>query len=83
MIYDSRGENPELVKKGIPCRSVIIEGQISLDDVKEIDTKEFGRIKWQKLKMDVGEIGNWKCLNKICNWSTPWFEQYPNLILDD
>ena len=83
MIYDSRGETPELVKKGIPCRSVIIEGQISLDDVKEVDTKRSGKAKVQMLKLDVGEIGNWKCLNKVCDWSTPWFEKYPNLVADD
>ncbi len=39
VISDSRREKPELVKKGILCRSVIIEGKISLADVKEIDTK--------------------------------------------
>ena len=85
MIYDSRADNPELVKKGIPCRSVIIEGQISLADVKEVDTKESGKAKVQMLKLDVGEIGNWKCLKyvKKCGWSTPWFEEYPSLVSDD
>jgi len=82
VISDSRREKPELVKKGILCRSVIIEGKISLADVKEIDTKEWGRVKTQMLKMDVGEIGNWKCPRKTCDWPTPWFERYPNLIAD-
>ncbi len=82
IIFDSRREKPELVEKGIPCRSVIIEGQISLVDVKEVETKEFGKIKTQMLKLDVGEIGNWKCLRKTCDWPTPWFERYPDLVAD-
>jgi len=83
VIYDSRREKPELVKKGIPCRSVILEGQISLADVKEVDTKRSGKAKVQMLKLDVEEISNWKCLNKACDWPTQWFEKYPNLVAAD
>jgi len=83
IIYDSRAETPELVKKGIPCRSVIIEGQISLADVKEVNTKKSGKAKVQMLKLDVGEIGNWKCPAKTCDWLTPWFTKYPSLVADD
>ena len=81
IIYDSRGETPELVKKGIPCRSVIIEGQISLY-VKEVDKKESGKVKVQMLRLDVGEIGNWKCIRKTCDWPDAWFERYPDLIAE-
>ena len=28
-IYESRREQPEMVKKGVPCRSVLIEGKIT------------------------------------------------------
>ena len=83
VIYDSRREKPELVEKGIPCRSVIIEGQISLADVKEMDTEEAGKVKVQMLKLDVGEIGNWKCPAKVCDWQQAWFEKYPNLVAGD
>ena len=80
VISDSRREKPELFKQGIPCRSVIIEGQISLADVKEVDIKEFGKAQVQMLKLDIGEIGNWKCPRKTCDWPTPWFERYPDLV---
>ena len=84
VIYDSRREKPELVSKGIPCRSVIIEGQIKLADVKELDTKEYGKVKVQMLKLDVGKIGNWKCpRSKSCDWQISWFTKYPNLVADD
>jgi len=82
MISDSRREKPELVKKGIRCRSVLIEGQISLADVKEMDTKELGKVKVQMLRLDIGEIGNWKCPGTSCDWPTPWFERYSNLVAD-
>ena len=83
VISDSRREKPELVKQGIPCRSVILEGKISLADVKEVDTKEFGKVKVQILKLDVEEIGNWKCTAKKCGWLTPWFTKYPSLVAED
>lgn len=82
IIFDSRREKPEIVKKGILCRSVLIEGQISLADVKEIDTKEFGKVKVQRLKLDVGKIGNWKCPAKTYDWQWSWFERFPSLVED-
>ena len=82
VLSDSRREKPELVKKGIPCRSVILEGKVSLAGVKEMDTKEFGKVKVQMLKLDVEEISNWKCPAKTCDWPTPWFEKYSNLLED-
>jgi len=82
VIHDSRRDRPELVKKGILCRSVIIEGQISLADVKEMDTKEYGKVNVQMLKLDAGQISNWKCPAKTCDWQKAWFENYPNLLAD-
>ena len=82
VIYDSRREKPELVSKGILCRSVIIEGQISLVDVKEIDSKELGKFKLQRLKLDVRKIGNWKCPRKTCDWQKQWFKRFPDLVAD-
>ncbi len=83
MIFDSRREKPDLASKGILCRSVLIEGKISLADIKDMDTKEYGKVKVQMLKLDAGQISNWKCPAKTCDWPTPWFEKYPNLLADD
>jgi len=44
VIYESRHEKPKMTT---PCRSVIIEGQVTLDGTA--------------LKMDAKKIGNWKC----------------------
>ena len=44
VIYESRREKPE---RATPCRSVIIEGQVTVHGAT--------------LRMDIGKIGNWKC----------------------
>lgn len=80
VIYESRREKPEIVEKGIPCRSVIIEGQISLADIKEVETKDLGKVKVQMLKLDVENIGDWKCQRKLCDWQSAWFERHPELM---
>ena len=82
MIFDSRREKPDLAQKGIRCRSILIEGPISLADIKEMDTKEYGKVKVQMLKLDAGQISNWKCPAKTCDWQHSWFETYPNLLAD-
>ena len=81
VIYDSRRNQPEIVSKGILCRSVIIEGKISLH-VKEI-AKADRKIKLQMLKLDVEKIGNWICPRQTCDWQTPWFARYPELVMAD
>jgi nitroimidazol reductase NimA-like FMN-containing flavoprotein (pyridoxamine 5'-phosphate oxidase superfamily) len=44
VIYESRHERPKMTT---PCRSVIIEGKVSVHGAS--------------LRMDIKEIGNWKC----------------------
>jgi len=44
VIYESRRKSPD---KATPCRSVIIEGRVTLHG--------------STLKMDISRIGNWKC----------------------
>jgi nitroimidazol reductase NimA-like FMN-containing flavoprotein (pyridoxamine 5'-phosphate oxidase superfamily) len=83
VIYDSRRETPDLVKKGIRCRSVIIEGRVYLHDIKEIESKKGGgKIKIQRLRFDIEQIGNWTCPGKTCDWQSAWFERYPDLVAD-
>jgi len=82
MVFDSRREKPEIVKKGIRCRSVLVEGKISLAGIKEMDTKQMGKVKVKMLKLDAEQISNWKCPAKTCDWQSAWFEAYPNLVAD-
>ncbi|MEW6143045.1 MAG: pyridoxamine 5'-phosphate oxidase family protein [Chloroflexota bacterium] len=82
VIYESRREKPEIVKKGIRCRSVIIEGKIKLDGVREVPTKSGGTSPVQRLRMDIEKIGNWYCPRKSCDWQSTWFDRYPQLIAD-
>lgn len=82
VIYESRREKPEIVKKGIRCRSVIIEGKIKLDGVREVPTKNGGTSQVQRLRLDIEKIGNWYCPRKTCDWQSAWFDRYPSLVAD-
>jgi nitroimidazol reductase NimA-like FMN-containing flavoprotein (pyridoxamine 5'-phosphate oxidase superfamily) len=81
-IYESRREQPEMVKKGIFCRSVVIEGKISVAGIKQIETREFGPARLQMLKLDATKIGNWVCPRKKCDSRQRWYEKYPELVAD-
>jgi nitroimidazol reductase NimA-like FMN-containing flavoprotein (pyridoxamine 5'-phosphate oxidase superfamily) len=81
-IYDSRRELPELVEKGIRCRSVLIEGKIGVATIKEIESKEYGPVRLQMLKLEVGEISNWVCPGRKCDWQRRWYDRRPELVSD-
>jgi nitroimidazol reductase NimA-like FMN-containing flavoprotein (pyridoxamine 5'-phosphate oxidase superfamily) len=80
MIFDSRREKPDLAKKGIRCRSVLIEGPIRMADIKDMDTKKMGKVKVQMLKLEAKQISNWRCPAKTCDYQHAWWETYPNLL---
>ena len=80
VIYDSRREQPELVKTDIRCRSIMIEGRISLAAVKEVDDKESGKVPLQILKLEIEKMENWKCPRKKCHWHDQWFVRHPDLV---
>lgn len=81
VIYDSRRDQPEIVSKGLLCRSVIIEGRVSLH-FEDMNTAE-GKHKVQMLKLEVEKIGNWKCSRPKCDWRNPWFIKHPELVVVD
>jgi len=80
VIYDSRREQPELIQKDIRCRSLIIEGPVSLAAVREVDDKENGKVKLQIIKLEIEKIDNWKCPRKKCHWHDQWFVRHPELV---
>ncbi|RJO60175.1 hypothetical protein C4544_05965 [candidate division WS5 bacterium] len=78
VIYDSRRDNPEIVSKRLRCRSVIIEGKVSLyfKDMKKGNEVK----KVQMLRLDIENIGNWICPRQVCDWRNPWYAKHPELI---
>jgi len=80
MIYDSRREKPEIIKRGIRCRSVLVEGPIRIAAIKEIDAGERGKAKVRILKLEVQKMENWQCPGSSCDLQHPWFERFPNLL---
>ena len=81
VIYDSRRDQSEIRSNGLVCRSVIMEGKISLH-IKEMDRAD-RKVKVQMLKLDVEKIGNWMCPSQSCDWQTPWFIKHPELAGTD
>jgi len=79
-LYDSRRDKPEIVSKGIRCRSILVEGRVSVAGVKELEDKQFGKVQLQMLKMEIDMIGNWKCPRKECHWHEQWFKRHPDLV---
>jgi nitroimidazol reductase NimA-like FMN-containing flavoprotein (pyridoxamine 5'-phosphate oxidase superfamily) len=79
-VYDSRRQNPELVSQDIRCRSLLVEGKISIAGIKELTDKEFGKVQLQMLKLEVKEIGNWQCPRETCHWHEQWFIRHPELV---
>lgn len=82
MIYESRREKPEIVKQGVRCRSILIEGKISEYSIKTIHSKEFGTMNLKLLKLEPNAVSNWMCPRKSCDWKTRWYERYPELVAD-
>jgi nitroimidazol reductase NimA-like FMN-containing flavoprotein (pyridoxamine 5'-phosphate oxidase superfamily) len=79
-IYQSRRQNPEIVKKGIRCRSVLFEGKCYVDGIKETVDKDGKKIRAQRLRFDIDETGNWQCPgNRPCDYTRAWFDRYPEL----
>jgi len=79
VIHDSRRDKPEIVEKGIRCRSVVIEGRIGGLELKDLTLKDGSKAKIRMLRLDIDAIGNWVCPRKSCDFPTPWFERFPGV----
>ena len=79
-IYQSRRQNPEIVKQGVRCQSVLLEGKCFVDGVKKTTDKNGKEIRAQRLRFDVETIGNWQCPGtRPCDYTRAWFDRYPEL----
>jgi len=66
-VYEDRHGHPDMIKKGIPCRSVMIEGQIRTIDVKEFTSPKGVSKSYRLLKLEIEDIGSWQCSRSICS----------------
>ena len=76
MIYESRREKPEIVKQGIMCRSVLVEGTAAVAAVRQVNQAVSVRV----LKLVPEAISNWRCPRTSCDWKTRWYERAPELL---
>lgn len=85
VIYDSLRQSPSLIKKQVPCRSIVIEGKISIMEPKETKINGYGVIKTQLLKLDIEKIGDFKCpiaFGNLCKPKRMWWENYPEIVAE-
>jgi nitroimidazol reductase NimA-like FMN-containing flavoprotein (pyridoxamine 5'-phosphate oxidase superfamily) len=82
MMYQSRRENPGMLKQDTKCRSVLVEGKLREAEIKTVKSREFGQVNLKLLKLEPDIISNWRCTRKTCDWETRWYERYPELVAD-
>ena len=66
-VFEDRHRNPEMIKKNIRCRSVIVEGRISTIHVKEFTNRRGVTKSYRLLKLEAEEMGSWQCSRPVCN----------------
>ena len=81
VIYESRRERPELIKKNQLCRSLIIEGSVVPSRVKELDLGD-RKVQLQILKMKLDHIGYWRCPTDSCTLKPHILIRQPTLLED-
>jgi nitroimidazol reductase NimA-like FMN-containing flavoprotein (pyridoxamine 5'-phosphate oxidase superfamily) len=64
-VFEDRHSRPEMMKRGIPCRSVMAEGYIETIDIKEFTSRDVTR-SLRLLKFFIEDIGSWQCTRKVC-----------------
>jgi len=66
-VFEDRHTHPEMIKKNIPCRSIMLEGRIKTIHVNQ-ETNDKGVTKsYRLLKFDIESTGSWQCSRKRCH----------------
>jgi len=66
-VFEDRHGHPEMIKKNIRCRSVMIEGRIMSVHIKEFTNRKGITKSYRLLKLDIEDMGNWQCSRPVCN----------------
>lgn len=66
-VFEDRHRNPEMIKKKIRCRSVMVEGRISTIHIKAFTNRKGVTKSYRFLKLEAEEMGSWQCSRPVCN----------------
>lgn len=67
VVYESRHANREMIRKKIPCRSVMVEGPVTVVDDREFETRHGGKRAYRLIRLDIEEMGSWRCNRGTCS----------------
>jgi hypothetical protein len=56
-----------MIKKKVPCRSVMVEGPVIVVDDKTFETRHGGKQVYRLIRLNIEEMGSWKCTRKTCS----------------
>lgn len=65
-VFEDRHGHPEMIKKNIPCRSVMVEGRIGTIHKKEFTNRKGETKTYRLLRFEVEEMGSWQCSRPVC-----------------
>jgi nitroimidazol reductase NimA-like FMN-containing flavoprotein (pyridoxamine 5'-phosphate oxidase superfamily) len=65
-VFDDRHGHPEMIKKNVPCRSVMVEGRIGTLHQKEFTNRKGETKTYRLLRFEIEEMGSWQCSRPVC-----------------
>ena len=68
-VFEDRHSHPEMIRKKLRCRSVMLEGRVATVYVKEVTNRKGRVYPFRLLKLSVDEIGSWQCDRTTCNFA--------------
>lgn len=66
-VFEDRHGHHEMIKKGVPCRSVMAEGRIGTIHRKEFANRKGIKKEYRLLKLEIEDMGSWQCSRNYCN----------------
>lgn len=65
-VFEDRHGHPEMIKKNVPCRSVMMEGRIGTIHKKEFTNRKGATKSYRLLRFEIEEMGSWQCSRDVC-----------------
>jgi len=65
-VFDDRHGHPEMIKKNIPCRSVMVEGRVGTIHKKKFTNRKGKTKTYRLLRFEIEDMGSWQCSRDVC-----------------
>ena len=65
-VFEDRHGHSEMIKKNIPCRSVMMEGRVGTIHTREFTNRKGVTKAYRLLKFEIESMGSWQCSRDVC-----------------